>query len=163
MKKIKILRQKHPFLKYLSIFILWVTSVIFTFAYTTIETDLDNAVQYIQKIVLTDNTWSTGVVLDWEGKIKIMNTWSVAWIYMTWYGNKIFATTDGGEWGLDIESPQNVRINPNLTFIWWEEGVNISYLASWNYTIHQGVWPLTSYSRKKYHLHENIIGILLHE
>ncbi|HKL44318.1 MAG TPA: hypothetical protein VJ892_03495 [Candidatus Absconditabacterales bacterium] len=68
MKKIKILRQKHPFLKYLSIFILGVTSVIFTFAYTTIETDLDNAVQYIQKIVLTNNLGNTGVFLDGQNK-----------------------------------------------------------------------------------------------
>ncbi|MEI8091228.1 MAG: hypothetical protein WCG98_03075 [bacterium] len=55
------------FLKYAVLFVFGLSAVYFASAYTTINTTLTNATQFIQKIILTDDgnqSGVTGIVLD---------------------------------------------------------------------------------------------------
>lgn len=65
------------FFRYMTMFFLWASAVMLaTYAAGTLDisTSLENAVQYIQQIVLTSdgsNLWTTGVFIDGAGKIGI--------------------------------------------------------------------------------------------
>jgi hypothetical protein len=60
-------RKAFIFLKYSTIFLFGSSAVYFASAYTSINTALTNATQYIQNIVLTNDgnqSGNTGIVLD---------------------------------------------------------------------------------------------------
>jgi hypothetical protein len=57
--------------KFVVVFVAWVLFSVFTvFAATiTVNTGFSqSAVQYLQNLVLTNSSWTTGIVLDWDGK-----------------------------------------------------------------------------------------------
>lgn len=61
--------QKTHFIsgKYLAVFIIGMLSVVFTYAYVTIDNGISSAIQVLQKAIFTSDgtdTWTTGVVID---------------------------------------------------------------------------------------------------
>lgn len=80
-------RRRSHALKYLTMFFLWASAVMLAVQAFEITTNLNNAVQYIAKIVLTNSGWVTGtwIILDgsdgnayFSGQIDVNGTWSFA-------------------------------------------------------------------------------------
>ncbi len=98
-------KSRSSSVKYISIFVLWMFSVLFFTNATNIATNIDNAVQYIKQIVLTNNwssSWTTWVILDWSNsKVwsdrycdrNMLNCKKIPTILTTWDINTL-ATTD---------------------------------------------------------------------
>lgn len=72
--------SKNSFIKYAFIFLIGVNAVYITSAYTNIDTSLTNAVQYIQKIMITSDgsaNGTTGIILDGANG-NIISNWFVS-------------------------------------------------------------------------------------
>lgn len=95
--------KSFSFLKYSALFMLGISAVYFASAYTSINTMLTNATQYIQKIILTSNgnqNGMTGIILDGtlNGGITIANLMN-ALVLSTDSNGKIIASTSGNLYG----------------------------------------------------------------
>ncbi|HBB04742.1 TPA: hypothetical protein DCZ39_07810 [Patescibacteria group bacterium] len=95
--------KSFSFLKYSTLFVLGISAVYFASAYTSINTTLTNATQYIQKILLTSNgnqDGTTGIILDGTtgGGVTISNLIS-AIALGTDSNGKIIASTSGNLYG----------------------------------------------------------------
>ena len=91
--------KSFSFLKYSALFMLGISAVYFASAYTSINTALTNATQYIQNIILTTNgnqDGVTGIVLDGTtgGGISISNLMN-ALVLGTDGNGKIIKSTSG--------------------------------------------------------------------
>ena len=96
---------------YFGMFVAWLSVSIFVAqaaGVTTIETNLDNAVQYIKKIVLTTDNWSDWIILDWNSGIL-----SIKWDYWTLNANNIHTKSIE-----PLSATWDIRWS-NLSIRWW--------------------------------------------
>ncbi len=146
-------------IKYIVVFIVWVVFSILVYAQiTTIDTNLSNAIQYIQKIVLTSNwwnDWTTWIILDWENwSIKLIS-WVDVNNIKTWFDNVddiSLATTNAISWFVNniYNSIYDWLVTKYIPYYNWSDFSNSNIIYSW-----WMVWIWTSDPKARLHIVNN--------
>ena len=140
-------KKKNLFPKFTIVFLLGISFALFFANANTIVTGLTNAVQYIQKIVLTSDwtvSWTTGVVLDWlTSKIWATSICNTSLSYCVAIQNLTGSETDPtvASYIKSITS-QNIT-NRTTAYGRWDHATQ-SYLKT---EIDPQVWTITNWKR----------------
>lgn len=142
-------RRRSYFLKYMTMFFLWASATILATQAINISTSLSNAVQYIQKIIITSdgsNSGTTGIVLDGSGG----NAFFIGTVAI---GTNNFASALNVSGGLTLDNswscggvscklilwPNNIQFNrANLAYI---ENTHTGSDAKLNFSVGTGQTP----------------------
>jgi len=134
--------------KQLKSFVIWVSTVVFvwiSFAYITIPTSIDNAVQVIKRIIVTDDwTQSGSIILDINSGWKILINTGIIANYNSW---NTYWLSLNGSWELQYTNFSGVWVDGNNypEAINYDSGTNILSLGVfWSWTISKYLdWVLT--------------------